>query len=38
MFKKVSKNISVMFICSQNDLVVPKEEVELFYKAFKGDR
>ena len=28
LFKKISKHLSVMFICSSNDLVVPKEEVE----------
>lgn len=30
--------MSVMFICSENDTVVPKGEVEEFYRSFKGDK
>ena len=38
LFKKVSKSIDTFFICSSNDVVVPKEEVCLFYRTFKGDK
>ena len=38
LFKKVPKNISTLFLCSDKDIVVPKQEVELFYRTFKGDR
>jgi hypothetical protein len=38
LFKKLPKNLSILFICSDNDTVVPRQEVEDFYRAFKGDR
>lgn len=28
LFKKVSRTISVLFLCSENDVIVPKQEVE----------
>jgi poly(3-hydroxyalkanoate) synthetase len=37
-YKKIPKNISIMLICSENDDIVPKAEVEDFYKVFKGER
>jgi hypothetical protein len=38
LFKRMSTTLSVMFICSANDMVVPKQEVEQFYHSYKGDK
>lgn len=38
LFKKAPANLSAMMICSENDTIVPKAEVEQFYKVYKGDK
>lgn len=37
-FKRIPRAISVLLICSDNDTIVPKQEVEEFYRTFRGDR
>jgi alpha-beta hydrolase superfamily lysophospholipase len=37
-FRKIPRTVSLLLICSENDSIVPKQEVEEFYKAFRGDR
>ena len=37
-FKKISRDLSILFLYSQNDLIVAKEEIFLFYKNFKGGK
>lgn len=37
-FRKIPKTVAILLICSENDCIVPKQEVEEFYRVFKGDR
>ncbi len=37
-FKKIPRTTPVLLICSDNDRIVPKEEVEEFYRVGRGDR
>jgi alpha-beta hydrolase superfamily lysophospholipase len=37
-FKRIPRTVAVLLICSDNDNIVPKQEVEEFYRAFRGDR
>jgi pimeloyl-ACP methyl ester carboxylesterase len=37
-FRKIPRTVSLLLICSENDSIVPKQEVEEFYRVFRGDR
>lgn len=37
-FKKISKDLSILFLYSENDCIVSREEIFEFYKSFKGEK